>query len=232
HHGLNGVPARRWEEKMQHGFAPALPPSAEELSILLGRTTTRVLHPYGIEFSSLRYNCDDLLTLRTRLKGQAAKIKYHPSDLSYLYVYDSFEKQYIRVPALADEYTQGLSLWKHRVICHAVLEEQDQVDLVALGKAKRKIQQIVDADRQRKHQGTRSRIARWDTAGRPTRHAMVDLEVESMAPVKGAEKTIFSQPTNVLPAPVSTGEDNWEISYTPLKHADDLPISEKQVKNG
>jgi len=194
----------------------------------LGRTTTRVLHPYGIEFSSLRYNCEDLLTLRTRLKGQAAKIKYHPSDLSYLYVYDSFEQQYIRVPALADEYTQGLSLWKHRVICHAVLEEQDQVDLVALGKAKRKIQQIVDADRQRKHQGTRSRIARWDTAGRPTRQALVDLEVESM----GAEKTIFSQPTNALPAPVSTGEDNWEISYTPLKHADDLPVSEKQVKNG
>lgn len=232
HHGLNGVPARRWEEKMQHGFAPALPPSAEELSILLGRTTTRVLHPYGIEFSSLRYNCDDLLTLRTRLKGQAAKIKYHPSDLSYLYVYDSFEQQYIRVPALADEYTQGLSLWKHRVICHAVLEEQDQVDLVALGKAKRKIQQIVDADRQRKHQGTRSRIARWDTAGRPTRPAMVDLEVESMAPVKSAEKTIFSQPANALPVPVSTGEDNWEISYTPLKHDDDLPVSEKQVKNG
>lgn len=232
HHGLKGIPARRWEEKMQHGFVPVLPPSAEELSILLGRTTTRVLHPYGIEFSSLRYNCDDLLTLRTRLKGQAAKIKYHPSDLSYLYVYDSFEQQYIRVPALANEYTQGLSLWKHRVISQAVLEEQDQVDLVALGKAKRKIQQIVDADRQRKHQGTRSRIARWDTAGRPTRQAMVDLEVESKVLVKSAEEPIFSQPANALPVPVSTGEDNWEISYTPLKHDDELPVGKEQVKNG
>ena len=188
HRGLDGIPARRWEEKIQHGFAPALPPSAEELSILLGRTTTRILHHYGIEFASLRYNCDDLLTLRTRLKGQATKIKYHPADLSCLYVYDLFERQYIRVPALADEYTQGLSLWKHRVIRQAVLEEQDQVDLVALGKAKRKIQQIVDADRQRKRQSTRSRIARWDTAGKPSRQAIAELDAGDMASVTNTEK--------------------------------------------
>ena len=74
HHGLNSIPARQWEEKVKHGFAPALPPGAEELSILLGRTASRVIQPYGIEFASLRYNCDELLTLRTRLKKQPAKI--------------------------------------------------------------------------------------------------------------------------------------------------------------
>ncbi len=36
HHGLNGIPARRWEELTKHGFAPGLPPNAKELSILLG----------------------------------------------------------------------------------------------------------------------------------------------------------------------------------------------------
>lgn len=232
HHGLKGIPARQWEEKLRHGFAPALPPSAEELSILLGRTTTRVLRPSGIEFSSLRYNCADLLGLRTRLKGQPAKIKYHPSDLSYLYVYDSFEQQYIRVPALANEYTHGLSLWKHRVICQAVLEEQDRVDLVALGKAKRKIQEIVDADRQRKRQGTRSRIARWDTAGKPTRQAIVELEVENVAPVPSAEKPLLSPPAGELSALIPTGGNDWEISYTPLKQECDSRSGEKQVKNG
>jgi putative transposase len=232
HHGLNSIPARRWEEKIQHGFAPALPPSAEELSILLGRTTTRVLHHYGIEFASLRYNCDDLLTLRTRLKGQSAKIKYHPADLSCLYVYDTFERQYIRVPALADEYTKGLSLWKHRVIRQVVLAEQDQVDLVALGKAKRKIQQIVDTDRQRKRQSTRSRIARWDTAGKPTRQAIAELDADDTAPV-----TPISIDTNYptgasSPALSSMDENNWEISYTPLRQEDDLVGNEKQVQNG
>ena len=69
-----------------------------------------------------------LSTLRTRLKGQAAKIKYHPADLSCVYVFDQFEQQYIRVPALDQDYTQGSFLWKHRIIRQAVLEEQDQVD--------------------------------------------------------------------------------------------------------
>jgi len=230
HHGLNGIPARRWEEKVQHGFAPALPPSAEELSILLGRTTTRAIHRYGIEFASLRYNCDDLLTLRTRLKGQPAKIKYHPADLNYLYVFDIFEQQYIRVPALDQEYTQGLSIWKHRVIRQAVLEEQDQVDLVALGKAKRKIQQIVDAGRQRKRQSTRSRIARWDTAGKPTRQDAAELGAGDKAHVtttaKNPAPTISASPI-LLP----TDEDNWEIGYAPFRHADALTPDETQAQD-
>jgi len=227
HHGLNGIPARRWEEKVQHGFALALPPSAEELSILLGRTTTRVLHHYGIEFASLRYNCDDLLALRTRLKGQSAKIKYHPADLSCLYVYDAFEQHYIRVPALDQEYTQGLSLWKHRVIRQAVLEAQDQVDLVALGKAKRKIQQIVDAGRQRKRQSTRARIARWDTAGKPTRQAATGLESGGKTPV-----TTIKEPVPTAPLLLAGDDNNWEIGYTPFRHADTLLTDEEQVQDG
>ncbi len=134
------------------------------------------------------------------------------------------------MPALADEYTQGLSLWKHRVIRQAVLEEQDQVDLVALGKAKRKIQQIVDADRQRKRQSTRSRIARWDTAGKPSRQAIAELDAGDMASVTNTEKPMSigtNQPASVSPALLSADEGNWEISYAPLRHD-----NEKQVQNG
>ena len=36
HRGLGAIPARCWAAKTQHGFAPALPPSAAELTILLG----------------------------------------------------------------------------------------------------------------------------------------------------------------------------------------------------
>jgi putative transposase len=232
HHGLNGIPARCWEEKVQHGFAPALPPSAEELSVLLGRTATRVLRHSGIEFASLRYNCGDLLTLRTRLKGKPAKIKYHPADLSCLYVYDPFDGRYIRVPALAQEYTQGLSLWKHRVIRQAVLEAQDRVDLEALGKAKRKIQQIVDAGRQRKHQATRSRIARWDTAGKPARQAAAELETEGKSPRPAITEPVPVPCASTSLALLSEDEDHWEIGYAPLKHTDMLTANEKQVQDG
>jgi putative transposase len=237
HRGLNGIPARCWEDKIRHGFAPALPPNAQELTILLSRTDTRVIHPYGIEFASLRYNADDLLALRTHLKGQAAKIKYHPADLSCLYVYDPFERQYVRVPALDQEYTQGLSLWKHRVIRQAVLEEQDQVDLVALGQAKRKIQMIVDEGRQRQRQQTRARIARWDTAGKPTRQL---VEPPPMAEGAGEPVVIEPAPSPIITPdqvliPQDTVDDaEWEVSYMPLKSLP-APVkanSEQAVQHG
>jgi len=150
HRGLGAIPARCWAAKTQQGFAPALPPSAAELTILLGCTTMRVVQHYGLEFASLRYNCADLAPLRMQLQGQPAKVKYHPADLSYLHVYDPAAEQYIRVPARDQEYTHDLSLWKHRVIRQAVLAEQARVDMAALGQAKRKIQQVVEAGRQRR----------------------------------------------------------------------------------
>ncbi len=208
HRGLNGIPARRWEELTKQGFAPGLPPSAKELSILLGKTVERVINPYGIQVMSLRYNCRQLVSLRTRLKGKKAKIKYHPADLSCLYVYDLFEQQYIQVPALDQEYTHNLSLWKHRVIRRAVLTEQDRVDMVALGRAKRKIQQIVDEGRRRKRRRTHSRTARWDTAGKPTRQLKkkaVDTEADDNDP------TLETTPTLQRDEPLDT---DWEISYT------------------
>ncbi len=214
HRGLGALPARCWAEKTQQGFAPALPPSAAELSILLGRTTTRVVQHYGIEFASLRYNCDDLAPLRTQLQGQPARVKYHPADLSCLYVYDPVAERYIRIPALDQEYTHDLSLWKHRVIRQAVLAEQAQVDMVALGQAKRKLQQLVEDGRQRKRQATRTRIARWDTAGKPTRQAALPAPTATAQPK--------SEPASLPPAPTAaplllpaSHEADWELCFVP-----------------
>jgi putative transposase len=212
HRGLGAIPARCWEAKTQQGFAPALPPSAAELTILLGRTTTRVVQHYGIEFASLRYNCADLAPLRTQLHGQPAKVKYHPADLSCLHVYAPAAEQYIRVPALDQEYTHDLSLWKHRVIRQAVLAEQDRVDMVALGQAKRKLQQIVEDGRQRKRQQTRTRIARWDTAGKPTRQAALP------APTAPAQPTPepASLPVSPMAVPLllpASHEADWELCF-------------------
>jgi putative transposase len=216
HRGLDGIPARRWNERVEHGFAPALPPRSEDLLILLGRTATRVVQHYGIDFMSLRYNCDELLPLRLRLKGAKAKIKYHPADLSRLYVLDPFEQRYICVPALDQVYTEGLSLWKHRVIRRAVLAEQDHVDIVALGRAKRKIQQIVEAGRERKRQGTRVRMARWNTAGKPTRQQTAESRSVDAADDPTLTTSADAAPLQ-LPAPDDAG---WEIAYTLLGDAD------------
>lgn len=167
HRGLQGIPARRWEQITQEGFFPRVPSSAEELRILLGRVAYRTIQPYGISFHSLRYNCAELTLLRTRMRRRAdnrVKIKYNPADLSCIHIYDPDDEQYIQVPALAQEYTRGLSLWKHKVIRNFVLSQQDQIDVVALGRAQRKIQAVVEESLQRKKLKTRTRIARWQAS--------------------------------------------------------------------
>jgi len=216
HRGLGAIPARCWAEKTQHGFAPALPPSAAELTILLGRTTTRVVQHYGVEFASLRYNCDALAPLRMRLQGQPAKVKYHPADLSCLHVYDPAAELYIRVPALDQEYTHDLSLWKHQVIRQAVLAEQDRVDMVALGQAKRKLQQLVEDGRQRKRQQTRTRIARWDTAGKPTRQAALPASTATAVSGSAAAPANLPAPSATTAPTVSASpEADWELCFVP-----------------
>lgn len=167
HRGLGDIPARRWESITQEGFFPRLPMSAEELKILLGRVAYRVIQPYGIEFMRLRYNSRDLAPLRTHLDGTKAKIKYDPTDLGCIHVYDPQEQVYIAVKCLDREYAQGLSLWKHRVILNLARKEQAKVDILSLARAKRRIQEIVEKSKSDKRIKSRSRIARWETGGKP-----------------------------------------------------------------
>jgi putative transposase len=190
-----------------------VPANPEELRIMLGRIAYRSVQPSGIEFKSLRYNCSDLSLLRSRLRKQRdkqIKIKYHPGDLSRLYAYDPFDKKYIEVPALAKEYTRGLSLWKHEVIRNYVLGQQDTVDMEALGQAKRKIQAIVEESKQRKKLGTRAKIARWEAGGK-----------SQQEPIDLAGATLPPSPATGFDAHVDLDEleeEGWGISY-------DMPVA-------
>jgi putative transposase len=225
HKGIEAIPARRWEEALQAGFLPTLPDSATDLQVLLGRVEHRAIWPYGVDFESIRYNCDDLLIPRTRLKGEKAKIKYHPGDLSRIYVFDPFDERYITVPALDQEYTRGLSLWKHRVIRNFASREQDKPDLVALGRAKRKIREIVEAGRERKRASTRAAMTRWETSGKPLRQVEQDT---GQIPESAAPRTTPGSPSPTgsasnLEKPEAAIEDNllasgsqegWELDYS------------------
>jgi transposase InsO family protein len=145
HMGLRGIPARRWERALELGFFPTFPESADHLRILLSRVAERTVQHYGIDFLWLRYNCEALGPLRRRLKtGEKVRIKYHPGDLSAIHVWDPFQHCYLRVPALDQDYTQHLSLWKHKIIVRATLAEQKRVDRAGLGRARYRL--IEDTD--------------------------------------------------------------------------------------
>ncbi len=227
HRGIEAIPARRWEEALQAGFLPTLPDDATDLQVLLGRVEYREIWHYGIDIETIRYNCDDLLVPRTKLKGKTVKIKYHPGDLSHIYVFDPFDERYIKVPALDQEYTRGLSLWKHRVIRNFALREQDKPNLEALGQAKRRIREIVEASKERKRLSTRAKIARWETAGKPfheveqttTQEQVIETttsqEPQAPNPPAVSTKHYAASPTVLDEALLSSeSEEGWELDYS------------------
>ena len=221
HRGLNGIPARRWEAAMENNFFPRLPSSKDTLKILLGRVDYRTIKDTGIVYNRLRYNCGELLDIRLRLKGEQVKFKYHPGDLSMIHVYDPFEKRYIDVPSLDEEYTKGMSLWKHRVVLKLANQEAEEVNLAALGKALKKIQDVVGRAKDRQKISSRSTIARWETGGKPPSSRTIETAEEThpkaLLPVKssnGESKNLPSQSDVVTKKYESpTNNEAWEIGY-------------------
>lgn len=229
HRGLQDIPARRWEKLTQNGFFPRVPASAAELHIFLGRVVYRTVQPYGIDLHTLRYNCADLTPLRTRMSKRTdkqVKVKYDPTDLSRIHVYDPDDQCYLEVPALAQEYSQGLSLWKHKVIRNFVLDRQETVDIVALGQAQREIQTIVEESLQRKKLSTRAKIARWQNMGQAPdatkQQAQVTNEQEIITVNDGASTTPSVLDFELNLEPEKLEAEGWRVSY-------DLPETDTGV---
>jgi len=216
HRGLQDIPARRWEKLTQNGFFPRVPTSAAELHIFLGRVVYRTIQPYGIDLHTLRYNCAELTPLRTRMRKRAdkqVKVKYDPTDLSRIHVYDPDNQCYLEVPALAQEYSQGLSLWKHKVIRNFVLDRQETVDIVALGQAQREIQTIVEESLQRKKLSTRAKIARWQAPDVAKQQAQVTNEQEIITVNDGASTTPSVLDFELNLEPEKLEAEGWRVSY-------------------
>jgi putative transposase len=216
HSGLQGVPARRWEQFLADGFQPPrLPANVKDVDILLGRTLTRTLFHYGVDIDNLRYNHSDLSPLRDQLKrGEKVKIKFNPGDISQVYIYNPFDQTYICAPAVNQAYTQGLSQWKHQLIRTFLKEEKGRVNQQGLAWAKRKMRQIVAEAKERKRGRTRQREARWETNGRSAQNLPTTTE-----PTPPDEPT-----TPVLPEPASPPDfieqvpaylANLKLQFTP-----------------
>jgi putative transposase len=174
HQGLKDTPAHQWEKATQAGFVPRLPANADELHILLGQVLHRRIRRGGIDFLYLRYNSPELLQLRLKLGDQLAKVKYHPRDLSLVYVYDPFARRYLTVPALDQTYTHRLSLWKHRQIVRQARRTAQTIDPTVLAQARRTIQAIFEAgaEQRRRHrrrhpQGIKAQLAAQELSAPP-----------------------------------------------------------------
>jgi putative transposase len=214
HEGKGTIPAKRWAESVQSGFVPCLHNSADEVRILLYRSEERTIQRSGIDFEALRYQDPALARLRSQSHaGTKVRIKYDPADLSSLYVLDPTTGRWIGVPAVDQEYTHGLSLWKHRVIRSYVLRQKQEVDIYALAKAKQHIQEIVA------HEFLRTRKSR----GRKTAARFLNIEEEttptSLPPpppstILGTPTHSITVPSRALPPALREEQDEGATSAT------------------
>lgn len=197
-------PRQKVWSKAIASFPPALPSSKNELKVLIGAIVERTVTRRGIEFEGLIYNCSELARLRSELeKSTKTKVKYDPTDLSRVYVLDSLSCQFIEVPALHQEYTQGLTLWQHKVIKQLARIEADKIDIVALALAKEKIQTIVEGEWKKTKRGkTRQSMARW--LGIESPKSVVKKEQKTLPELnlkqanldkKAVKKAIVNKPT-------------------------------------
>lgn len=161
----------------------------------------------GIEFEGLYYNSPDLVRLRSEFEKpdkrrkdgtrvrEKATLKIDPTDISTLYVFDPLYDNFIPVPALAVEYTKGLTLWQHKVIKNLAATEYKKVDIVALALAKKKIQEIVEQEWLVTKRGkTRTSMARWKGIGREGFNTGYQTEQPSnlSAPLSGSQSEVSS----------------------------------------
>jgi putative transposase len=226
--GSKYVPAKLWTRALEQDFIPALPPNREELLVLVSRTTERKVHHYGIEFENIVYQSTALRALRKLLKRPDApeyvQVKYHPGDLSRIWIRNPFahlyptmragkpkytaelENLYLEIPAVSQEYTAGLSLWKHLVIKRYAREElKRDIDEEALLLARAELQAFI-YEEFRVSRKIRSRMgsARF-----------IDIQIANWM----SESAVTSPPKRFLPLPQHspTGDtENEQKEPSPL----------------
>ncbi len=225
HRGIDDVPARRWELGTKD-FPPALPFNADELHVLLGHIEHRTISNSGVEMWGLYYNDPALSPVKSQTKkGERVKVKYDPTNIGVIHVYDRVFNRYVTVSAVAQEYAEGLSLWQHKVIKReARLAVEDYVDAEALCLAKARIQKIVDEQfTARSKSGSNVKAALWtDITGRTGR-----LEV-SQDESSGTENKP-GQPARLIPR--SPGQpSSAPTSDTALDEGAELAVEECGVE--
>ncbi|MBZ0283500.1 MAG: DDE-type integrase/transposase/recombinase [Anaerolineae bacterium] len=222
HKGLQGIPAKRWAESIDAGFIPQLPHSAEEIRIRLRRSAERTLGRSGIEFETLFYQSPELARLRAVLQKneRTVRIKYDPDDISYIYIKDpARDGGWIRVDAVDQEYTNGLSLYKHRAIREYVLSERKEVDIYELAAAKRHLQQIVEREfNMTKKAKGRKNAARFLRKGsqdflKSPLISTTSIIPDDIEPDRRADN-FSSEPSNLTSLPDDLNSSEWKSGYS------------------
>ena len=146
HRGLEVVPMRHWEANRTL-FQPDLFEDAEALKRILLPGAERTLRVRGIEWERNIYRGPELARLREVYGNNKIRFKYNPDDMNVIYVRDPGSVSgWASFHSTHPQYTEGLSLAKHRVIRQYVNEQKQTIDRFSLARAKAHIQQVVERE--------------------------------------------------------------------------------------
>lgn len=141
HRGLRGkmTPNEAWI-KASHESPVFMPADPDELEVAFTAIAHRLTTNRGVTFEHLSYNSNALQTIRTSLpKGQRVMFRYLHDRVDYIYVFDPFNKEYIRVNCIDPEYTENLTRWMHEEIIEMERRTDDKIALDGLRRQRLKL---------------------------------------------------------------------------------------------
>ncbi|MVF14234.1 transposase [Ketobacter sp. MCCC 1A13808] len=141
---------------------PMLPESRDQLDLILTVEDERVLSHRGIEFKGLFYNSSELGAFRHRSHDSLKlKFRYDKENLGYIWVYDEFEGNYLKVPCIDPDYADGLTLRQHlQIRAEARAKGASDQDSEALIKSKERFRKKIEKKSQHKLLRERRKAAR------------------------------------------------------------------------
>jgi len=120
------TPAELWKEGLNQ-VEPILPESLEKLNIITCKEALKTLSHKGIEHNNLFYNSNILIGLRRRnIKNEKVSIRFDAMDLGYIWVFDDFYDEFLKVTCTTPEYADGLSERAHKAIRKELKEKGER----------------------------------------------------------------------------------------------------------
>ncbi|MEN2673145.1 Mu transposase C-terminal domain-containing protein [Herbaspirillum huttiense] len=109
-------PRQLWHASV-YDIRPRVPANLDQFRFIFSVEHTASLSPAGLKLYGLQYQSTDLIALRKRM-GHSYRLtfRYHPNDLTQIYVRIPQTKQYLIVPSTDIGYTANLNLTQHKWI--------------------------------------------------------------------------------------------------------------------
>lgn len=147
HAGLERMkPADAWRDADSVSNTPVAT-NLEVIDMLLGRHEECSLTHKGVQVNQLLYNSRDMIDWRKQCGDKlTVEVLVDEGNLGQVHIKHPVDGHYVAVPALNQEYAQGLSLWQHKLYRKYAKNRIDQDNEKGWMRASRDIHEIVLAE--------------------------------------------------------------------------------------